>query len=71
MLTCEARRGVCRMCYGRNLATNGMVDLGEADAMPSPARVPLQSWTSPEDLEDALYPLIPSLENIFLTIVEP
>jgi DNA-directed RNA polymerase subunit beta' len=30
VLTCEARRGVCRMCYGRNLATNQMVDLGEA-----------------------------------------
>ncbi|MBE0592283.1 MAG: DNA-directed RNA polymerase subunit beta', partial [Gemmatimonadales bacterium] len=30
VLTCEARRGNCRMCYGRNLATNEMVDLGEA-----------------------------------------
>jgi DNA-directed RNA polymerase subunit beta' len=30
VLTCEARRGVCRMCYGRNLATMAMVDLGEA-----------------------------------------
>ena len=30
VLTCEARRGVCRMCYGRNLATMDMVDLGEA-----------------------------------------
>ena len=30
VLTCEARRGICRMCYGRNLATNEMVDLGEA-----------------------------------------
>jgi DNA-directed RNA polymerase subunit beta' len=30
VLTCEARRGVCRMCYGRNLATMQMVDLGEA-----------------------------------------
>ena len=30
MLTCEARRGVCRMCYGRNLATMDMVDMGEA-----------------------------------------
>ncbi len=30
VLTCQARRGVCRMCYGRNLATMGMVDLGEA-----------------------------------------
>ena len=30
VLTCEARRGNCRMCYGRNLATMRMVDLGEA-----------------------------------------
>jgi DNA-directed RNA polymerase subunit beta' len=30
VLTCEARRGVCRMCYGRNLATMKMVDMGEA-----------------------------------------
>src|SRR6478609_4912973 len=30
VLTCESRRGVCRMCYGRNLATMEMVDLGEA-----------------------------------------
>ncbi|HKS05656.1 MAG TPA: DNA-directed RNA polymerase subunit beta' [Gemmatimonadaceae bacterium] len=30
VLTCEARRGACRMCYGRNLATMKMVDLGEA-----------------------------------------
>src|SRR6266853_1743504 len=26
VLTCEAKRGVCRMCYGRNLATMDMVD---------------------------------------------
>jgi DNA-directed RNA polymerase subunit beta' len=30
VLTCEAKRGACRMCYGRNLATMEMVDLGEA-----------------------------------------
>jgi DNA-directed RNA polymerase subunit beta' len=30
VLTCEAKRGICRMCYGRNLATMAMVDLGEA-----------------------------------------
>jgi DNA-directed RNA polymerase subunit beta' len=30
VLTCEARRGLCRMCYGRNLATMDMVDPGEA-----------------------------------------
>ena len=29
-LTCEARYGVCRACYGRNLATGGMVGVGEA-----------------------------------------
>ena len=30
VLTCEARRGVCRACYGRNLATGKMVEIGEA-----------------------------------------
>ena len=30
VLTCEARRGVCAKCYGRNLATGRMVQLGEA-----------------------------------------
>ena len=30
VLTCETRRGVCRRCYGRNLATGRMVDIGEA-----------------------------------------
>jgi DNA-directed RNA polymerase subunit beta' len=30
VLTCEAKHGVCRMCYGRNLATNRTVEIGEA-----------------------------------------
>ncbi len=30
VLTCESKRGVCAKCYGRNLATNGMVQKGEA-----------------------------------------
>ena len=30
VLTCEAKYGVCRRCYGRNLATNRTVDIGEA-----------------------------------------
>ncbi|NIW35613.1 MAG: hypothetical protein GWN32_03455, partial [Gemmatimonadetes bacterium] len=30
VLTCESRRGICQKCYGRNLATMKMVDLGEA-----------------------------------------
>ncbi|PYP84867.1 MAG: DNA-directed RNA polymerase subunit beta' [Blastocatellia bacterium AA13] len=30
VLTCESRRGVCIKCYGRNLATGRMVELGEA-----------------------------------------
>jgi DNA-directed RNA polymerase subunit beta' len=30
VLTCESKRGICRMCYGRNLATMLMVDIGEA-----------------------------------------
>ena len=29
-LTCEAKRGVCAKCYGRNLATGRMVQQGEA-----------------------------------------
>src|SRR6188472_2462854 len=29
-LACESRHGVCRMCYGRNLATGEMVGSGEA-----------------------------------------
>jgi DNA-directed RNA polymerase subunit beta' len=29
-LTCAARHGVCRACYGRNLATGRLVDLGQA-----------------------------------------
>ncbi|MCG2676928.1 DNA-directed RNA polymerase subunit beta' [bacterium] len=28
-LTCEARYGICQKCYGRNLSTGRMVDLGE------------------------------------------
>jgi DNA-directed RNA polymerase subunit beta' len=30
VLTCESRRGVCAKCYGRNLATSRMVNVGEA-----------------------------------------
>jgi DNA-directed RNA polymerase subunit beta' len=30
VLTCEARRGVCALCYGRNLANGRMVEPGEA-----------------------------------------
>ena len=30
VLTCESERGVCRMCYGRNLATGRLVEGGEA-----------------------------------------
>ncbi|HUF08715.1 MAG TPA: DNA-directed RNA polymerase subunit beta', partial [Rhodothermales bacterium] len=29
-LTCESRRGVCALCYGRNLATSRLVEVGEA-----------------------------------------
>ena len=29
-LTCEAKRGICAKCYGRNLATGKMVQIGEA-----------------------------------------
>ena len=30
VLTCEAKKGVCAKCYGRNLATSRMVERGEA-----------------------------------------
>ena len=30
VLTCESKKGVCMKCYGRNLATARMVQLGEA-----------------------------------------
>ncbi len=29
-LTCQSPHGVCRMCYGRNLATGKLVEIGEA-----------------------------------------
>ncbi len=30
VLTCETRHGVCRLCYGRNLSTGKLVNMGEA-----------------------------------------
>jgi len=30
VLVCEAREGVCRTCYGRNLASSKTVEIGEA-----------------------------------------
>ena len=30
VLTCESKRGVCVMCYGRNLSSGRLVELGEA-----------------------------------------
>src|SRR3954466_99890 len=30
VLTCESKHGVCKYCYGRNLATGALVKLGEA-----------------------------------------
>jgi len=30
VLTCESRRGVCALCYGRNLGSNRMVETGES-----------------------------------------
>ncbi len=29
-LTCESKHGVCRKCYGQNMATGKLVDIGEA-----------------------------------------
>ena len=30
VLTCEAKRGLCRRCFGRNMATGSLVEIGEA-----------------------------------------
>ncbi len=30
LLTCESKRGVCQLCYGRDMATGNLVELGEA-----------------------------------------
>jgi DNA-directed RNA polymerase subunit beta' len=30
VLTCESKYGVCALCYGRNMATGELVDIGEA-----------------------------------------
>jgi DNA-directed RNA polymerase subunit beta' len=30
VLTCESKQGVCAKCYGRNLTTGNLVDIGEA-----------------------------------------
>ncbi len=30
VLTCEAKRGVCQLCYGRNMSSGSMAELGEA-----------------------------------------
>ena len=30
VLTCESKVGVCQLCYGRSLASNRLVDIGEA-----------------------------------------
>jgi DNA-directed RNA polymerase subunit beta' len=30
VLTCEAKRGVCQLCYGRNMSSGFLVELGEA-----------------------------------------
>jgi DNA-directed RNA polymerase subunit beta' len=30
LLTCEAKRGVCQLCYGRNMSSGRLTELGEA-----------------------------------------
>ncbi|MDD5066023.1 MAG: DNA-directed RNA polymerase subunit beta' [bacterium] len=30
VLTCESKRGICRLCYGRDLGTGHLVEIGEA-----------------------------------------
>jgi DNA-directed RNA polymerase subunit beta' len=45
VLTCESKKGVCAKCYGRNLATGKMVQMGEATGvlLPSPLGNPVHS----------------------------
>jgi DNA-directed RNA polymerase subunit beta' len=33
VLTCQTRRGVCRLCYGRDLAVGSLVNIGEASGV--------------------------------------
>ena len=40
VLTCEAKKGVCAKCYGRNLATSRMVQKGEAVGVIDIAYIP-------------------------------
>src|SRR5258706_14592133 len=35
VLTCEEKRGLCQMCYGRNLPTMGMVDKAASAGLPA------------------------------------
>jgi DNA-directed RNA polymerase subunit beta' len=30
LLTCESKRGICQLCYGRDMASGSLVELGEA-----------------------------------------
>ncbi len=30
VLTCELKKGICKLCYGRNMSTGSLVELGEA-----------------------------------------
>ncbi|KAA4240340.1 DNA-directed RNA polymerase subunit beta', partial [Bacteroides ovatus] len=39
VLTCEAKKGVCAKCYGRNLATSRMVQKGEAVGVIAPQSI--------------------------------
>src|SRR2546425_1108184 len=39
VLVCEAREGVCRTCYGRNLATGKIVEIGEAVGVIAPQSI--------------------------------
>ena len=36
--TCNTRHGVCKQCYGRNLATGTSVDVGEAVGIMQPSQ---------------------------------
>ena len=47
VLTCESKKGVCMKCYGRNLATQRMVQLGEAVGVIAAQAIGCLLYTSP------------------------
>jgi DNA-directed RNA polymerase subunit beta' len=86
VLTCKAKRGVCIKCYGRNLATGKLVDLGEATGVIAAQSIGepgtqltmrtfhiggTASRTSEQSTEEAKYDGVVHLRNVqHVTILE-